>query len=107
METLLLETVSENNVACKNIPETLLPAKGNDDTPQHHAISSFVIKYCSLVVELAAKCVPLQANSSEGERLLQAYYSCTSDRATIVANAVAISSMVHVFLFLYSLGFML
>ena len=33
-----------NNVACKNTPETLLPAKGNDGVPQHHTICSFVIK---------------------------------------------------------------
>ena len=43
-EILLPETVSRNNVACKNTPETLLPAKGNDDVHQHHVIPSFVIK---------------------------------------------------------------
>ena len=37
-ETLLLETVSGNNVSRKNYPETLLAVKGNDDIPQHHAI---------------------------------------------------------------------
>ena len=44
-ETLVLETCSGNNVACKNTSETLLPAKSNDDVPQYHVIPSFIIKY--------------------------------------------------------------
>ena len=50
----------------------------------------------SLVLELVANCVPLQANSNKGDRLLKARHSCTSDHGTINANVAAILSRAKV-----------